>query len=436
MTSRSLRLLSRAVLGVASLAVWTSHASSPMPTTPPMMRALADDDVSALRELLKKGASRNDTDEPNSPHVQSPLMVACEAGSEKAAHFLLDVGADPLLIVPRHDHYWPPPGWNAVCFARYGKLKRVEERLLSAGVSPPGSCLEEADFLRTVQARKASQVAVLARKGRGRISDDVLQYAMVTALAHKDTPLLRAVLTAGVPTQKSLGWDNVLQQWVEGALADNQVSIVDALLDAGVRPPLTPLAEAGLLPQVERTLKLGASPNGMEGGARGPLLSATHHGHTEVVRVLLKAGADANGRRFDNERPLLAAVARLQKDKGNPALVKLLLESAASTDVEHFGSSPLNLAANGCSAEVVSLLLAKMAPQAIAREPGSYLYAQALRGDSSCPEAEAVRVLQALLAGGVRIQGAEEHDMHRDFLREQADRSPAIAKVLAQAGLP
>ncbi|WP_158621405.1 ankyrin repeat domain-containing protein [Corallococcus aberystwythensis] len=405
-----------------------------MPYRPPMMRALAADDVETLRELLKKGQSRNDTDDIHDPHLQSPLMVACEAGSEKSANLLLEVGADPLLIVPRHDHYWPPPGWNAVCFARYGKLKRVEARLVSSGVSAPGSCLLEADFLLAVQARATPQVALLARQGKGRISDGILQYTVLTALAHKDTPLLQAVLSAGVPTQKTRGWDNQLQESVEMALYERQVSLVDALLDAGVRPPLTPLAEAGLLPQVTRTLEMGASANGRTGESRGPLLRATQNGHTEVVRVLLKAGANANGNRFDNDRPLLAATERLQKDKGNPELVKLLLKAGASTDVERFNTTPLKFAVNGCSAEAVSLLLSKMTAQAIASHPGGYLYAQALRVDAACPEAEAVRVLQALLAGGVRIEGSGRNGMDTDLLRKQADRSPAIAKVLKQAG--
>jgi len=402
-----------------------------------MMQALLDDDVETLRDLLDKGASRNQTDEDPFRRSRTPLMVACEAGSEKAAQLLLDVGADPLLVIPRHDHYRPAPGWNALCFARYGRLKSVESRLVSMGVAPAGACLEEADFLRAVEARDVPEVKRLAARARGRFVDAVLEHAISMALVNHDAPLLRAVLAAGVPVQKTSGWEKGVADLVEYSLYEKHVAVVDALLDAGIRPPVAPLAAEGLLPQLRRTLAMGASPNGMPGDIRGPLLRATANGHLEVVRVLLKAGANVNGGRFENERPLLAAVDRLGEDTRAPQLVKVLLDAGASTDVERRGDSLLALAVDKCHAEVVSALLRRMSPKAIAREPGAEVYVRAVRaGAASCPEAEVVRVLEALVAGGLRIQDPTPDSRFVNDLRKQAKGKPALAKVLNHAGLP
>ncbi|WP_158616521.1 ankyrin repeat domain-containing protein [Corallococcus sp. CA054B] len=409
----------------------TAQATSPRPHTPPVMRAILDDDAVALRALLAKGASINSTDEMIHPRVHSPLMVACEEGKEKAANVLLDAGADPLLIVPRHQRYWPPPGWSAVCFARFKGLKRIEKRLVDAGASARTACLLDADFLAAAVARKPPLVERLARQGRGAISPSVIQYAMGQALAHKDVALMRAVLVAGGPDPSREG-AALLHRWLSDFDAVSP-AMVDALLEGGVRPPLQPLAQAGLSAQVARALEMGASPRTQSGELNSSLQLAVRKGHAEVVRLLLKAGADPNGPGFGSPVLLLEAARRLREDKGDPTMMKLLLEAGARVDARLYNSSPLNLAADGCSAEVVSLLLGKMSREAIAEEPGTYLYAQALRSGDFCTEAKAVQVLQALVAGGVRVR--EQRGMHGDILVTRARESRAIKTELLKAGL-
>ncbi|MHA7629228.1 ankyrin repeat domain-containing protein [Corallococcus sp. M7] len=409
----------------------TAQATFPRPHVPPVMRAILDDNAEALRALLSKGASVNETDELVHPRVHSPLMVACEEGKEKAANVLLDAGADPLLIVPRHQRYWPPPGWSAVCFARFKGLKRIEKRLVDAGASARTACLLDADFLAAAVARQTPQVERLARQGRGAISPSVIQYAMGQALAHKDVALMRAVLVAGGPDPSRDGVA-MLQRWLSD-FDTASPAMVDALLEGGVRPPLQPLAEAGLGAQVARVLEMGASPRSQSGELDSSLQMAVRNGHAEVVRLLLKAGADPNGPRFEKPILLLEAARRLREDKGDPTMVKLLLEAGARVDVTLYNSSPLNLAANGCSAQAVSLLLGKMSREAIAEEPGTYLYAQALRAGDFCTEAKTVQVLQALVAGGVRVR--EQRGMHGDVLVKRARESRAIRAELVKAGL-
>ncbi|WP_147452116.1 ankyrin repeat domain-containing protein, partial [Corallococcus sp. CA041A] len=175
------------------------------------------------------------------------------------------------------------------------------------------------------------------------------------------------------------------------------------------------------------------TPDSRPDDLNSSLQLAARNGHVEVVRLLLKAGADPNGTKFSNPVPLLDAADRLREDKGDPTMMKLLLDAGARVDVKHFGGSPLTVAANGCSAEVVSLLLRKMSRGAIAEEPGTYLYAQALRAGDFCTEARSVKVLQALLSGGVRIR--EQRDMHGDFLVTRARESRAIRAELVKAGL-
>jgi hypothetical protein len=111
----------------------------------------------------------------------------------------------------------------------------------------------------------------------------------------------------------------------------------------------------------------------------------------------------------------------------------LLLAGGARLDPQRTAGSPLALAANGCSAQAVSLLLGRMSPGAIAEESGTALYAQALRSGAFCTEARAVQVLQALFAGGVRIR--EQQDIHADFLVKRARESRAIRAELLKAGL-
>ncbi|RKG57975.1 ankyrin repeat domain-containing protein [Corallococcus sp. AB011P] len=420
-----------AALGVLLLGGRAAQATSPLPQSTPVMRAITRDDAGALRALLAEGASLNDTDELVHPRLYSPLMVACESGSEKAANVLLDAGADPHLVVPRHARYWPPPGWNALCFARLSGLKRIEQRLLDAGASAGSACLPEADFLAAVKARQTPRVKRLALRRRGGFSPSVMQDAMGQAFAHWDLALMRAVLAAGVPSP-SPEVDDVVRRWL-GDVNDKGPAMVDVLLEGGVRPPLWMLAESGLTAQVARVLKLGASPDGQTGDASTPLRLATVKGHVEVVRLLLKAGANPNATRLSTPVPLLEAVRRLQEDKGDPTLVKLLLDAGARVDLQRTSGSPIALAANGCSAQAVSLLLGRMSRGAIAEEPGTSLYAQALRAGAFCTEARAVQVLQALFAGGVRIR--EQRDLHADFLRGRARESRAIKTELLKAGL-
>lgn len=147
---------------------------------------------------------------------------------------------------------------------------------------------------------------------------------------------------------------------------------VRILLESGADPDLeggagsdgTPLCGAaswGFLGVVEELLKNGADPNRREDEGTGfsPLLWASRGGHVDTVRLLLAAGADPS-LSVDGTTPLHAAA-----ERGSALVCQLLVEHGADpAAVDDQGRSPLDVAQTWIAADVETVLLAQVEPQA------------------------------------------------------------------------
>ncbi|RKH47434.1 hypothetical protein D7X12_02935 [Corallococcus sicarius] len=402
----------------------------------PVVRAIEDGDLPALRAALAQGEPRNRPGSAPNNSRQSPLMVACGWGRPDAAQVLLEAGADPSVTVPRHSNHWPPVGWSALCFARWKNLTDIEGRLIAAGAPPEPVCLREADFLAAVQKRDVEEVSRQVQRSHGRLPANVTHYAVGFALAHHDAGLMREVLRVGRPAAPDRDGRTRGDGWMDKAFLYDDVATMGVLMDAGVKPPpVAELAEKGHTGLLARALKAGTSPDAEDADGRETLLSAAaRNGHVDAVRLLLKAGADPNKKATSGQLPLLHAVGRNPYKPEDTSITQLLLDAGADVRTPQAGSHLLQAAAGSCSPKTVALLLKRKVPWRNTPARGAGPYSSALRNRNFCPEEETVRVLQALRSGGVRIRADDDADW--TFLWRQAKQHPAFERELTQAGMP
>uniref|UniRef100_A0A804KMB4 Uncharacterized protein n=1 Tax=Musa acuminata subsp. malaccensis TaxID=214687 RepID=A0A804KMB4_MUSAM len=83
-----------------------------------------------------------------------------------------------------------------------------------------------------------------------------------------------------------------------------------------------------------------------------PLIWAAGHGQEESVQFLLEHHANANAETDDNITPLLSAVAA-----GSLPCLELLLQAGANPNASAGGATPLHVAADNGSREIVSCLI-------------------------------------------------------------------------------
>jgi len=106
--------------------------------------------------------------------------------------------------------------------------------------------------------------------------------------------------------------------------------------------------------RVKVLLEQGADPNAWHGAEAPPLLDAASSGDLEMVRLLLDRGADPNGN--DHMRQNALELAALGK---HVAICELLLDRGADLKLTGMHGLPIHAAAEGGSAEVVKLMLAR-----------------------------------------------------------------------------
>ena len=148
------------------------------------------------------------------------------------------------------------------------------------------------------------------------------------------------------------------------------------------REPLLHHAAVGHPDTVTMLLDRGADVHQPSASGRTAILGAAAAGNLATVRALLAHGADANRSKYDGpavlsgegERPLHVAV-------HFPKVVDLLLEHGADPDGRMYftGETPLHLAAEGCEAETLALLLARGADPNVQDEHGDTPLTRAVR---------------------------------------------------------
>ncbi|GMY20820.1 ankyrin repeat, PH and SEC7 domain containing protein secG [Fagus crenata] len=96
-----------------------------------------------------------------------------------------------------------------------------------------------------------------------------------------------------------------------------------------------------------------------------PLIWAAGHGQQDAVKVLLEHHANPNAETDDNITPLLSSVAA-----GSLACLELLIQAGANVNISAGGATPLHIAADNGSLEIINCLLKAKADPNVSDEDG------------------------------------------------------------------
>lgn len=309
-----------------------------------LVDAAAQEDLAALRSLLRDGANVNEraTDGTTALH----WMVRAE--SMEMVDLLLTAGAD----VKAADRYGVTPLYLACTLGNHPLI----ERLLKAGADPNAAGRSGETLLMT---------ATLA--GETQAVEALLKYgANVNAkLPESDTTPLMVAIRENRPAIVKL----LLAHGAE----------VDAATIKGMKPPRR-AADAGGGSHGVGIIRGGQPPSGSQTpttGAMTPLLYAARDGRLDIVRMLIEAGAAIEKAEANNITPLQMAIGN-----DNIAVAEYLLEKGANPNsVDDYGRTPLWLAV-----ELRDLELGR------GRE-----------GDNGIDRAAALELIKRLLARGAKV---------------------------------
>ncbi|KDQ18633.1 hypothetical protein BOTBODRAFT_29017 [Botryobasidium botryosum FD-172 SS1] len=320
-----------------------------------------------------------------------------------------------------------------------------------------GGDIEDLDTLKRTRLRRAvgwpdlpmvqmlvdMKADVLARDSDGR---QALHHAAYwsQAGAVKDSfdsrpAIMRVLLDAGAELEAT---DNCNDTPLSLATSNGRSSSVKFLLDAGANP--LSYGDKGC-PTPGPVVKFLQNPH--EADAVAELMEATADihlkdecEHTPITRAawlgspaaviaLLNAGADPNSYGRHNNRPLHFAAELMAHPEG-PDAIRALIKAGAQVDaMNHYGITPLLLAALQGSAPAVQLLLQAGANQHARSSSGCspLHYSFALMGHSEGEEA-----LRALLSAGLRPSTIGADGM-TPVLRAAFHGSPSAVRLLRQS---
>ena len=289
---------------VAFLAL-TLAVLSPAGENSPFYLPIRNNDLPALRELI-----RNPGPKARDSRGNSPLMYAAALGSLESMHLLLDAGVDPNAA---NDFAATPLMWCA------GDAAKV--RLLLS---------------------KGAKVDVRSRLGRTPL--------LIAAAYDGATEAARLLIEKGADVNAR---DKSGMSVLEQAASSNHIALVHFLLAKGAEVNTVDeggftalMAAAGNGDRNAAMVKLliehGAAVNVKSGdtaevvkngpiaiGHQTPLQIAAGQANYEAVEALAKAGADVSAKDVRNATPLVFAVAT---DHANPNVVKLLLARGAERE--------------------------------------------------------------------------------------------------------
>jgi len=354
------------ILWTFTLVVLTTALSAGALAGPPLVSAVRDGDIAAVRLLLGQGEDANSAegdglsalhwaarrDEPEIAKVllasdattdaktrngaYTPLHEASKAGNPAVARVLLEAGADPGAMTttggatPLHfaaisgsattvdvlleygaeiDVRETESGQTPLTWAAAGNHLETVSALLDGGADPEAATKVVDVVQRRTDVRKARELYAKQTEPTGDIESDA---AVVTA---------DDVDSAGEDAAQSIQSD-------PQPLSLDDLAALDALIEEDLDQPE---------PQVRTFADLVNKKGGLT-----PLLLAARQGHRDVVLRLLDNGADINHQAADGTSPLLIATINGHWDFG----LELLERGADPNLAAHSGVAPLYAALN------------------------------------------------------------------------------------------
>ncbi|KAL7204845.1 hypothetical protein ACSBR2_017870 [Camellia fascicularis] len=148
-----------------------------------------------------------------------------------------------------------------------------------------------------------------------------------------------------------------------------------------------------------------------------PLIWAAGHGQPDSVKVLLENHADPNAETDDNITPLLSSVAA-----GSLACLELLIQAGAKVNVTAGGATPLHIAADNGSPEIIKCLLKAGSDPNVTDEDGlKSVQVAAARGNRTAVEILFPLTSQIQTVPEWTVDGILEH-MQSETGKEQEEK--------------
>ena len=331
------------LLAVLLLAAWTGveAQSSLSPVTPPLISAVRDLDVAAVRELLDAAVDVN----ARQPDGATALHWAMHRASEETADLLIGAGADvdaandlgitPLLMASARGH---------------GALV---ERLLAAGADPDVA-LAGGETALMAAARAGSLQAVNALLDAGarvNVTESTRgQSALMWAVANRHPAITRALLDHGADIHARTGTRTRVYN-LGGSRSAGSASRGIALEEVtlGGSTPLLFAARSGDLDSARLLIAAGADVHDTAADGNTALNIAAHSGHASLAAFLLAVGGDPNAAPLGYTALHAAVLRGTLRDRGvasdDPGagvpLVRALLEHGADPDARLRQGTPV-----------------------------------------------------------------------------------------------
>ncbi|XP_062858426.1 ankyrin repeat and SOCS box protein 2 isoform X2 [Trichomycterus rosablanca] len=283
----------------------------------PIVKAIRDDDVGTLRQLIKK--------------------------------------PDCNLLMPNKD------GWIPLHEAsNYGKEQCIKALLrVQPGMINKRTLKDQTALLLAVSKEYEDCVQCLLDKGADPdIANKDKETPLYKACERENSAIVAMLLNHDATVNKSC-----IQGWtaLHEVVCRNNVEICEMLVKAGAKistanvygvTPIFVAAQSGKVEALRFLLKNGADINSQAADGATALYEACKNGHVEIVDFLLSQNADANK---SGKAGLLPIHIAAQRD--DDRIVSMLISATSKARVRRSGISPLHLAAERNRDEILELLI-------------------------------------------------------------------------------
>jgi ankyrin repeat protein len=376
----------------------------PDPSTHPLFKAIKEDRLDHIKDLVAKGADVNLRTTTGS----TPLMYAADGNKLEIVRFLLAYGADvnakngtnntaliyasikghvgivhELLEKKADANVKNIARGDALIYAVVDKKANVVGALLKHGASVNNRYNDGKTALIMAVSDGSLDIVklLIARKADVNAVDKDEMTALMIACEKGNADMIAALLKAGADVNKKSKYgDTALSK----AISAHQVRTVQTLVKNGGkfdrREALFSAVIAGNLEIVKLLLTKDTDVN-MPGFASGTALMLAADGDIAIVKYLVEKGADVNKKDDEGNTALMKAV--MSFSKTNIASVKFLIDHRADVNaVNNKGETALILAAKRGNAEMVGVLVEEGSAVAPKDKEGKSAWSYAVEGAS------------------------------------------------------